>query len=278
MALIGTLTSGVSALQSFTKGLEVIGNNIANVNTTGFKSSQVRYQDSFSNTLRDSAPSLTTASNTTATQIGTGVLIGGISSRFTQGVLNTTGSATDLGVSGNGFFIVENPTDSANYATRAGNFRQDDKGYIVTNDGYRLQGSNGDVRLGQSLPTGAQLKSFAVNRQGDVVEAYSDGTSATTQRVLLQNFRDTSALQKVGNNLYTNFNAAGPLSTALDTTANSPGTSGLGVIEAGTLELSNVDLTNEFTDMITAQRSFQGASRVVTVSDSVLEEIVNLKR
>jgi flagellar hook protein FlgE len=278
MALIGTLTSGVSALQSFTKGLEVIGNNISNVNTTGYKSSQVRYEDAFSNTLRDSAPSLTTASNTTAMQVGTGVRIGGITSRFTQGVLNTTGAPTDLGISGNGFFIVQNPTDSSSYATRAGNFRQDDQGYIVTNEGYRLQGSNGSVRVGQSIPTGAQLKSFAISPQGNLVEAYSDGTSATTQKVLLQSFQDTSALQKVGNNLFTNFTAAGPLSTTLSSTSNSPGTAGLGNIEAGTLELSNVDLTNEMTDMITAQRSFQGASRVVTVSDSVLEEIINLKR
>ena len=96
MALIGTLTSGVSALRTFSKGLEVIGANIANVNTTAYKSSSTSYKDTFSNTLR--AASATDS----ATQIGTGVQIGGIMTNFTQGSLTSTGKGTDLGVSGNG--------------------------------------------------------------------------------------------------------------------------------------------------------------------------------
>jgi len=289
MSLIGTLTSGVSALRSFTKGLEVIGNNIANVNTVGFKGSRATFADSFSNMLRSSAPSTATTSNTSATQVGTGVKLSAISAKFNQGALNTTGVTTDLGISGNGFFRVLNPADSQEYVTRAGAFRIDDTGFLVTAQGYRIQGLTGgtnlvppaavgDVQLG-TAPVGTQLQSITVDRAGNLIEFYSDGTSATTNRVLLQNFADTSALTKAGDNMYTGMATAGPIGGATLTAANNaPGTNGLGAIESGTLELSNVDLTEEFANMITMQRSFQASSRLVTVSDSVLEDIVNLKR
>ena len=290
MSLIGTLTSGVSAMQSFTKGLEVIGNNIANVNTTGYKGSSANFEESFSNIIRSPAPSSATSSNISSIQVGTGVKIGSINSNMNQGALSATGITTDLGVSGNGFFRVKNPVDSAEYATRAGDFRIDDQGFLVTSKGYRVQGltggSNGtapstvgDIALG-TPPAGTQLQSYSFDRQGNMVEFYSDGTSATTNRVLLQNFRDPSALQRTGDNLYTGFLSAGPIGgAALSASgANDPGTSGLGTIESGTLELSNVDLTEQFASMITAQRSFQASSRIVTLSDSILEEVVNLKR
>lgn len=286
MSLIGTLTSGVSAMRSFTKGLEVIGNNISNVNTVGYKSSQASYADSFSNTLRGSSPSNGATPNMSATQVGTGVRISGIASNYGQGGLTTTGVASDLGVSGNGFFRVVNSVDGQEYASRAGNFRFDDQGYLVTSEGYRVQGLTGtpptavgDVRLSQTPPAGTQLQSYSIDRFGSVVEFYSDGTSATTNRILLQAYSDPSALQKVGNNLYTGFSAAGAVGgVALSAANNGPGENGLGNIESGTLELSNVDLTEQFANMITTQRSFQASSRLVTVSDTLLEDIVNLKR
>ncbi len=289
MSLIGTLTSGVSAMRSFTKGLEVIGNNIANVNTVSYKGSGINFQESFSNTLRGSTPSSASASNLSSVQVGTGVNISSISSNFTQGALSTSGVATDLGVSGNGFFVVRNNVDNATYATRAGDFRVDDQGFLVTSKGYRVQGLTGgsagvppaavgDIAIG-TPPTGTQLQSYSFDRQGNFVEFYSDGSSATTNQVLLQNYRDPSALQRAGDNLYTGFLAAGPVGGAALTAANNgPGSNGLGTIEAGTLELSNVDLTEQFANMITMQRSFQASSRIITVSDSVLEEVVNLKR
>lgn len=292
MSLIGSLTSGVSAMRSFTKGLEVIGNDIANVNTIAYKSSNVSFADSFSNTLRSSAPSSGTASNQSAMQVGTGVEISQISTDFTQGALSGTGLNTDLGISGNGFFLVKDPASSTLYATRAGNFRIDDSGYLVTTDGYRVQGAIngaagspptapsgfGDIKLG-TPPTGAALKSWSIGSDGGLTEFYSDGTSVTTNRLMLQTYRDTSALVKQGSNLYTGFDAAGIVGSTTPTPAgNTPGTQGLGSIKAQSLELSNVDLTNEFASMITTQRSFQASSRIITVSDSVLDDIVNLKR
>lgn len=277
MSLIGTMGSGVSALRTFMKGLEVIGNNIANVNTTAYKSSKAQYADSFSNILQRSALSTASSSNTSFLGVGTGVTLSGISANFAQGSLESTGKPTDLGIAGNGFFIVKSPTDGNVYATRSGDFRWDDNGYLVNAQGYRVQGSNGDVQQG-TPPTGAELQSVTIDRGGNVVEFYSDGTSATNNQILMQNFKDVSALTKEGNNLYSGFPSAGPLTTTLAVGTNAPGTNGLGSIQSGTLELSNVDLTNEFSDLITTQRSFQAGSRLITVSDTILEDIVNLKQ
>jgi flagellar hook protein FlgE len=289
MSLIGTLGSGVSALRTFMKGLEVIGANIANVNTTGYKSGEAKYADSFSNILQRSSPSSAGAGNSPSTGIGTGVVLAGVNTNFSQGSLASTGKETDLGVSGNGFFHVMNTLDGTEYATRSGDFRWDDQGFLVTPQGFRVQGATGaglgtvgDVQLG-TAPVGAQRQSVTIDKAGNVVEFYSDGTSATTNQVLLQTFTDPAALVKEGNNLYSGLIAAGPVgaaanSSALDVTVNMPGTNGLGSIQSGTLELSNVDLTDQFANLITTQRSFQAASRLVTVSDAVLEDIVNLKR
>jgi len=289
MSLIGTLTSGVSAMRAFTKGLEVIGNNIANVNTVGFKGSSVSFADSFSNTLRSSDPSTTTTSNQSSIQVGTGVQLSQINTNFSQGALSSTGLNTDLGISGNGFYLVKNPADNEVFATRAGNFRIDDKGYLVTYQGFRVQGATGgtsaaapaafgDIKLG-TPPVGSELSSFSISKAGNLTEFYSDGTSVTTNQVLLQNYSDPSALVKEGDNLFTGFSAAGIIGPTTPTVAaNSPAGNGLGSIQAGTLELANVDLTDEFANMITTQRSFQASSRLITVSDSVLDDIVNLKR
>ena len=141
----------------------------------------------------------------------------------------------------------------------------------------------GDIKLG-TPPANTQRQSVTIDRAGNVVEFYSDGTSATTGRILIQNFNDPSALTREGNNLYSSLTAAGPIgatagSAALQATGvNDPGKNGLGAIQSGTLELSNVDLTDQFANLITTQRSFQAGSRLVTVSDTVLEDIVNLKQ
>jgi flagellar hook protein FlgE len=239
--------------------------------------------------MRSSAPSSATSSNQSSIQVGTGVQISQISTKFTQGALSTTGLNTDLGVSGNGFFLVKNPADGQQFATRAGNFRMDDNGYLVTYQGYRVQGAIGgtsttaptgfgDIQLG-TPPTGTELTSFSISASGNLTEFYSDGTSATTNQLLLQNYSDPSALTKQGDNLFTGFSAAGIIGPTTPTSAtNAPGGNGLGSIQSGTLELANVDLTDEFANMITTQRSFQASSRLITVSDTVLEDIVNLKR
>jgi flagellar hook protein FlgE len=284
MALIGTLTSGVSALKAFSTDLEVIGNNIANVNTIAYKSNSVNFANNFSNTIA-------------SLQIGTGSKVSSIDTDFTQGSLEATGSTTDLGISGEGYFLVKDTASNEVYATRAGNFHWDDDGYLVTANGLHVQGivgdpatstTTGDIKKDETaIPTGSALSSVSIDSTGSVVQYYADGTNSTVGQVLLQQFRTPSSLSSEGDGLYSKLANAGPVgtdgvfTTAANVTAISDyqaGSSGNGKIESGKLESSNVDLTEQFSALITAQRSFQAASRVVTVSDTVLEDIVNLKR
>jgi flagellar hook protein FlgE len=289
MALIGTLNSSVSAMASYMQGLNVIGNNIANVNTTGFKSGNAQYSDSFSNILQSSTPSTAATNGTPAIAVGAGVQLSGVSTDFSQGALQTTGTVTNLAISGQGYFQVKDPLSGNVYATRDGSFNLNSQGYLVNSQGYRLQGLTGaglgtvgDIQLG-TPPTGTQLQSIAIDNGGNMVETYSDGSTATTNQVEVQQFTDQSALLNVGHNLYTNLLAAGPVGAPAGSVAlqaggtNAPGTNGLGAIESGALEGSNVDLTAQFANLITTQRSFEASSRLLTISDSILEDVVNMK-
>jgi flagellar hook protein FlgE len=294
MALIGTLNSGISALKVFTKDLEVIGDNIANVNTTSFKSSKVSIANDFSNTLLASSPGNgSTISSTSSAQVGTGSKIASIDVNYNQGALSTTNQTTDLGISGEGYYLVKDSTGNI-FATRNGSFHWDDNGNLVNSKGYFVQGVVGDpassttvgniTKDATAVPAGESLESVSIDRTGQVVQFYSGGTNSTVGRVLLQQFSQQSSLMKAGDGLYTSLDNASPANGALFTATGATisnygaGTNGNGTIESGTLELSNVDLTEQFSNLITAQRSFQAASRLVTVSDNVLEEIVNLKR
>ncbi len=265
MALIGTMDSGVSALRTFEQGLEVIGNNIANVSTNAFKGSDAHYADSFSNILDGSTAS---GAVTTTIEIGTGVQLAGVSTNFTQGQVTTTGVPSDVAVSGSGFFVVKNPTSGATFATRDGAFTVDANGFLVDSQGDRVQGLTGgsasgppttvgDIKLG-TPPANTQLQSFAIDTSGNFVETYSDGSTATTNAILLQNYSNPAALENVGSNLYGNMGAAGAIGgLALSAANNTANTNGLGTIQSGAIEGSNVDLTQQFSNLITTQRSFE---------------------
>ncbi len=328
MSLIGTLNVGVSALATFSNSIQVIANNISNVNTTGFKGSRSQYADNFSNILQQSTPSAPSGvgSNADSLQLGTGVNLLGVSSDFSQGTLTSTGSNSDLSITGNGFFRVKDTVNNSEYVSRSGDFRIDDRGFLVTQEGFRVQGlsdgsatydatdvggtltytktavtpsSVGDIQINFSLAVGTTLtnstggtftdaqvaagapamKSFTIDPLGNVIVGLTNGETFTRGQVLLQNFSDPNALTRQGNNLYGGFDAAGPIGgTALSAANNSAGTNGLGRMQVGTLELSNVDLSQQFADMIITQRSFQAGSRVITVTDGMLEEVINLKR
>ncbi len=288
MSLIGTMDSGVSALQTYEQGLEVIGNNIANVSTNAFKGSNAQYADSFSDVLEGTSASGSGSASTM--QVGTGVQLASVSVDFSQGQISSTGVPTDLAISGNGFFIVQSPSSTEQYATRDGQFSINASGYLVDSQGDYVQGLTGgsagsapttvgDIKLG-TPPAGTQLQTVSIDNQGNFIETYSDGSTATTNVVLLQNYNNPQALQNVGNNLYSNMAAAGPVGGSMTLTAanNTAGANGLGSIQAGALEGSNVDLTTQFANLITTQRSFEAASRLITVSDTILGDIVDLKR
>ncbi len=288
--MLRSLTSAISGLQSFQQRLDVIGNNIANVNTTAFKSARVGLADSFSQTLRNSSASTGAASGTTAMQVGLGVGIQSITNSYTQGALSRTGVGTDLAITNSGFFIVRDPISLNEYVTRAGDFGVDEIGNLVTNAGMRVQGFNdsgltaiGDILIDTAgMPAtsdpAATMVSFAIDAEGKVNVNLSDGTQFVRAQLLLQNFSNPQGLTKEGENLYSSIGAAGPLGGATSPTPAAAGTNGLGKIQAGALELSNVDLATEFTSLITTQRAYQANARVITTSDEMLQELVNLKR
>lgn len=265
MPLIGTLTSGVSALKTFSKGLEVIGGNIANVNTTGYKSASTSFADTFSNTVR------TGAGGNSAAQIGSGVQVGAIATNFSQGALSSTGKTTDLGISGKGYFVVQEGTN--NYATRDGSFHFATNGDLVNAQGKNVLADDG-TKI--NVNNYDEVSSVTFGADGSVNVIYNPSSTATYagQNIGLADIADEGKLVKQGNNLY-DFASLGIAVTTDLVNANS---GAMGKIEAGALELSNVDLTEQFADLITTQRSFQAGARLVTVSDSVLEDIVNLKR
>jgi flagellar hook protein FlgE len=270
--------------------MDVIGNNIANVNTTAFKTGRVGLADSFSQTLRSSSAATGGNSGTPAMQIGLGVAVQSITNLYTQGAFARTSVGTDLAITNNGFFVVRDTLSNDQYVTRAGDFSLDETGHLITATGLRVQGYNdsalttiGDITIDTTgMPATsdplATMVSFAIGTDGKINVNLSDGTQFVRGQILLQNFANPQALMKEGNNLYSGIGAAGPLGGASAPTPAPPGTNGLGSVQAGALELSNVDLATEFTNMIITQRAYQANARVVTTSDEMLQELVNLKR
>jgi flagellar hook protein FlgE len=256
--------SGVSALEQFQTQLNVIANNIANVNTVGFKESDVNFADTLSETLGSTAVG--------STQIGTGVATASITNNFsTPGTLSNTGIESDLAIQGNGFFVVKDPVSGNSYVTQDGTFSVDQNGYLVTSGGMRLQGATGDLQITPS--TTATVSSYQISSNGTITVDYSDGTTGAGGQIALQNFSNPDQLVKVGGNLYTAPAAAGGLATPV-----APGSNGLGTIESGYLEMSNVDLAGQLTALITTQRAYEANSKVITTSDNVMQTLVNLVR
>jgi len=515
MSLVASLNVGVSALKTYSQGIQVISNNIANVSTTGYKASRASYSDQFSNLLRPLVPNQANGTKVPPTQIGGGVQVQGINAVFSQGTIQSSGNVSDLAITGAGFFRVRDIDGGKDYVTRAGNFRVSTDGTLATQDGYQVQGTFGartrviydaasgrftvmgpqdtktrlnidddsvvdtdtDIKIthpeasafditptaevekvkvgmtvfglvgGESvsfgrvskvegnrisvsgyngrpvlsddpkqlvfnvtkgtvtdgLPTDTApnvsldyynfalfdsstaesikvgqtvtcdghdnlkgvvtaierkdtvtkvivkktnldssgnatalaaedidsqlfamdggyaaaeqigsvdvgfsvsggrvqvfdtqgkeitdinvlakvpgMKSFNVGPSGDIIVNLSNGQTFVTGKVLVQNFKDPNSLIRQGSNLFSGIDNAGPINgTDLTAAGNTAGEDGLGLIQSASLEMSNVDLGQEFAEMITTQRSFQAGSRVISVSDSMLEEVVNLKR
>jgi flagellar hook protein FlgE len=429
--MLRSMYSGISGMKNFQTKLDVIGNNIANVNTYGFKKGRTTFKDLVSQQIAGASSSQENRGGTNPIQVGIGSTLGSIDTIHTQGSLQTSGRLLDLGLSGDGFFVVNN--GSSNYYTRAGNFYLDELGRLVTGDGNLVQGygvnedgslkttlssvkidsssfmppkptdevklngnldsntETGKTRIlnytvkdslgnnhdlvveftkgtglnewsfdvfnaddykaameskGQLQPTslldpsvgdnvlnfgtdgklvelpegeyyqqitfdpstinptnGADqvtfdfdfnnitqvsaantvavsemsgysegyLESFNIGPYGEVIGVYTNGEVNTLSQLAIATFSNNGALTKAGNNLFQASNNSGIPNIGI------PG-NGRGTITAGALEMSNVDLSEEFTEMITAQRGFQANTRIITTSDEILQELVNLKR
>ena len=394
--MLRSLFSGISGLRSHQTMLDVTGNNIANVNTTGFKASQVQFQDTLSQVVQNAGGAQAGNGGTNPAQVGLGVKVAGITTNFTQGASQLTGRSTDMMIQGDGFFMVRKGAET--FYTRAGSFDFDATGQMVLpGEGALVQGwlagpggtidTNGpvsdlsvpagrlmeanasteavfggnlkaDAAVGTSMErvvqlfdeTGNQrelaltftkgaagwtmsatdgtatypttplvfdattgaltsprtfavgavtvdlstvtgfagvdtiakksqdgyaagtLESFALAADGTITGSFSNGLKQAIGKLAMGSFTNPAGLSKAGGSLYrTSVNSG-------DAQIGAAGTGGRGSLAGGALEMSNVDLSSEFTNLIVAQRGFQANSRVITTSDELLQELVNLKR
>ncbi|MFC5381510.1 flagellar basal-body rod protein FlgF [Aquipuribacter nitratireducens] len=391
--MLRSMFSSISGLRAHQTMMDVTGNNIANVNTTGFKGSQTIFQDTLSQLLQGAGAPDANSGGTNPAQVGLGTRVAGISTNFSQGAAQTTGRATDLMISGDGFFVVDNGNETL--YTRAGSFSFDAQGRLVTPDGAMVQGwgatggvvdTNGPlgpltlpigvlmqpqatstVTMGGNLPADSAgttpittalevydaqgnartvtvqftkvsatqwtvtatdplsgtttgtvtfaadgtnptpptmtvggialdlsgmtgyagtstaaalsqdgyavgtLTSFGVGPDGGLVGVFSNGRREVLGQLALATFANPNGLEKAGGSMYRPSVNTGAVQVGV------PG-DGRGTLAGGMLEMSNVDLSQEFTNLIIAQRGFQANSRVITASDEILQDLVNMKR
>lgn len=445
--MMRSLFSGVSGLKSHQVRMDIIGNNIANVNTVGYKSSKMSFSEIYSQTVRGAGASAGGIGGTNPQQIGLGVTVGSIDVNHSKGSIQRTDSATDIMVDGNGFFVLSNDVNAQNrFFTRAGNFSLDNLGFLVAPNGFKVLGTDGkpvqinksdskgatastkmqlsgnintsdpsytttlkvydslgsthtvsvnfgaiaattaapvaidildpkynaaavpaqtsnysyrkisftvggttvptapatdlyvkfndsgdavkltslsalappteaaasitnftlDVAGGQTITipvndnifkdstgkvllhqyaqttdaksvaldgnSSGALNSFSISADGKVMGVYTNGEKKELATIMLADFDNAPGLMKMGNNLFGETNNSGVPKYG------SPNSGSLGALAPGALEMSNVDLSQEFTDMITTQRGFQANSRIITTTDEMLQELVNLKR
>jgi flagellar hook protein FlgE len=407
--MLRSLFSGISGLRAHQQMMDVTGNNIANVNTTGYKSSQTVFQDTLSQMVNAAGAPQNGAGGTNPAQVGLGVRTASVNANFSQGAAQTTGKAGDMMIQGDGFFIAKSGGESV--YTRAGSFTFDANGSLTTPNGQIVQGWSADadgvvnpagapgnikLPIGISLspveteaftltgnlsyeatgvtsaktipiptidaqgrsgtldvvltrgaddvdgnpvwdmtmpdvlptPPAAQsisfpggkargdldvdgvdtgqitmngytidvrdlttyagntearvsasdgsgagiLNSYTVSNTGQIVGVFSNGLKQTLGQLALANFNNVNGLEKIGDSMFRSTVNSGLAQVG------SAGSAGLGLITNGALEMSNVDLAQEFTNLVIAQRGFQANSRIITTSDEILQELVNLKR
>ncbi|MFJ8256843.1 flagellar basal body rod protein FlgG [Peribacillus asahii] len=260
--MLRSMYSGISGLKNFQTKLDVIGNNVANVNTFGFKKGRTTFSDQISQTIAGATAPGDTRGGVNAKQVGLGASLASIDTIATQGSMQNTGRTLDLAISGNGYFqVMDGDTP---YYTRAGNFYLDQAGTIVNSEGLIL----GETAI--TIPQEAQ--SFSIGADGKVTYVDAEGELQEAGEIQLVTFANPEGLTKAGSNLFRVSGNSG------EPEPKEPGVDGAGTVQSGFLEMSNVDLSEEFTEMIVAQRAFQSNTRIITTSDEILQELVNLKR
>jgi flagellar basal-body rod protein FlgG len=258
---LSTSASGMAAQQRM---VEVIANNLANVNTTGFKRSRVNFEDVMSETLQGEKVVNYKASETVAPiQIGKGVRVSAVVRMHGQGTLETTDRPLDLAVEGEGFFQVERPDGTIAY-TRDGSFTLSDSGALVTANGYLVQ-------PGVIIPSDATGITVSAN---GVVSITSGTASKPTEvgRIELARFLNPTGLESVGENQFIETTASGQPYMGF------PQEDGFGQLAQGALESSNVEIVQEMTDMIAAQRAYEINARAVQAGDEMMQMTNDLVR
>jgi flagellar basal-body rod protein FlgG len=241
--------------------MSVTSHNLANVSTTGFKKGRAVFEDLLYQNVRQVGGS--TSQDTvapTGLSLGTGVRVVATEKQYTQGNMQQTGNSLDVAVNGRGFFQILLPDGTMGY-TRDGDFEVNPQGELVTSSGYRVQ-------PGITIPDGVQ--SITIGKDG-VVTAQVSGDSQPTQIGTLQlvDFINPAGLQPKGENLLVESGASGSPQTG------TPGLNGLGVIEQGSLEASNVNVVEELVNMIETQRAYEMNSKAISTTDQMLSYLTN---
>lgn len=261
MRSLYTATTGMLGQQL---QIDTVSNNIANVNTTGYKKQRAEFNDLFYQVLQyaGTATSETTMSPT-GIEVGVGVRTGAINKLFSQGHPKETQNNLDVAITGAGFFQIELPDGTVAY-TRSGSFKLDNEGNIVNSEGYRL------IPNIQVSPNATQIN-IGTDGTVSVIEAGNTATNVIGQ-IEIANFINPAGLHGLGDNLYINTSASG------DPQVGVAGAEGRGLLRQGFLELSNVKLVEEMTDLITGQRAYEANSKSIQTADSMLQTVNNLKR
>lgn len=347
--MLRSMYAGISGMKVNQTKLDVTGNNIANVGTTAFKGSRVRFQDMLSQTISDATAPGRTQGGVNSKQVGIGVQVAGIDTLVTQGTLQPTSRNLDVAIDGEGYLIVgkgpfpeDNDTaviiggedtdfeeqhkilesNGMNISyTRDGALVRDSKGNLLTSDGYRVLGyfissdnSGPSIDYGavdekgqptvnfvdpndEGFMTGETLvplripdtvlkdgetlrvTSFSIEKDGVIKAVLEDGSVTALGQIAMASFTNPAGLEKVGNNLYKNTANSGDAIVRSGVGAEDfDNSNAYGDIVSGCLEMSNVDLAEQFTDMIVSTRAFQAASKTISTADEILQDIINLKR
>ena len=277
--MMRSLYSGITGLRNHQTRMDIIGNNISNVNTVGYKSSRVVFQDIYSQTLTPaSGPNGTNNGGTNPMQIGLGTSLATIDVLHTRSAAQYTGAPMDLSIEGDGYFAVSSGGKIS--FTRAGNFYTDEDNYLVTSSGAYVQcfGFTGTPPVLNTATTDriqinpTLYTDVTISENGEINALDGTNNRVVLGVIALATFANENGLEKEGSNTYRNTVNSG------SAVYYQPGAHGAGSLNPGTLEMSNVDLANEFSDMIVTQRGFQANSRIITTTDQMLEELVNIKR
>lgn len=257
-----TAATGMAAQQM---NIDVISNNLANVNTSGFKKSRVDFEDMLYQTLRTPGTTEGQGAKVPAgLQVGLGTRAVGTLKIFTAGELKTTENPLDLAIQGDGFFQIQLPSGETAY-TRDGTFKQDAQGRVVNSDGYALMPEITIPKEGTNLTIGAD----------GTVEVTMPGQTdpQVLGNIQVAKFVNPAGLMNLGKNLYsTSGGAAG------DPVVDTPGLNGTGTLSSRTIEMSNVQVVDEMVNMITAQRAYEVNSKAIQTSDEMLSIANNIRR
>jgi flagellar basal-body rod protein FlgG len=249
---LNVAASGMAAQET---QLSTIANNLANANTTGYKAQQVQFEDLLYENTRTAGTSSNGTTQSTSTQLGTGVRVVATTRSFAQGTLQQTNNPLDMAIQGNGFFAVMRPTGDIAY-TRAGSFQLNAQGQVTTSEGLPLE---------PPLTIPSNATSITISADGTIsIQQPGSTTTSSVGQIQLSTFPNPNGLLSDGQNLFSPTTASGQPQTG------APAADGRGTILQGSVEGSNVDVVDEMVALIQAQRSYEMNSKVISAADEMM--------